>query len=155
MDEEERLVRAQRNLLEQQFEFRENWIDINEKFYEPMKIGTMLNAYNKQFQNSEMFEYTSDLLKGYIEGTGDIWGGDADWDAAFQGLDDQTKGDPNDWLGNLEDAYKGADINPLFVGIGTQLLTSMFPGIQPEILTGISMEINKWAGAILGMFGQQ
>lgn len=154
IDENEKLQRASRHLIEQQFEFRQNWMDINEKFYEPMKIGTMLNAYNKQFQNSELFEFASNELKGYLENTKQIWAGDADWDTAFDSMNDMTKGDPNDWWGNLEDAYKNADINPLGVGITTQLLTSWFPGIQPEILSGISFELNKWAGAILGMFGQ-
>ena len=155
MDEQEKAQRAQRHLMEQQFEMRANFNDAYYRYFLPAQAESSQYAAQQLGKGSENYEYAATALKGYIEGTTGVLGGQKEWDEVFQDIGedlDDLDNPPEDWMSAFQSHMENDTVPYGQQELVNQILKGVFKemGIPYHLTPEISQAIVRWGGAMIG-----
>lgn len=154
LDEQEKAQRAQRHLMEQQFEMRQNFNDAYYRYFLPAQAQSKQYAGQQLGKGSENYDYAVTALKGYIEGSAGVFGGQKDWDEVFQdiGADLGEMGEPDaTWLESFQNHLQNDTVPIAQQEMVNQILKGVFAevGIPYHLTPMISQAIVRWGGAMI------
>ena len=155
LDEQEKAQRAQRHLMEQQFEMRANFNDAYYRYFLPAQAQSKQYAGQQLGKGSENYDYASTALKGYIEGSAGVFGGQKDWEEVFQDIGADLEGmddPPEDWMSAFQSHLENDTVPFATQELVNQVLKEAFKmyGIPDNVGADISQAIVRWGGAMIG-----
>lgn len=128
VDQQEELMRAQENLLQQQFDIRENWKAMYNAYMLPDQVATKNYARQQLGKGSKNSDYVELALKGYIEGGAGVLAGSKEWDTVFADIegDLEAYGEPPDtWKSSFESHMQNDTVPLITRTIVANILSKM------------------------------
>jgi hypothetical protein len=142
-------------LNEQTFKIRANFKKAQEDYFLPLQIDAKRYAGEQMGKGSDQYEYATTALKGYIEGTAGVLGGQKEWDDVWQDIGgdlEEVDAPPDTWMEFYNQNYEEYKPNTVLEETVGGILAATFGtgGLPDVVIKRFASELTRMGSAMLG-----